>query len=258
MAEVNTIPLAYVATGVGPDLKNEPGPGPRRDADGHDHARRDDHLQDQPRRGVVGQRADHVRRLRRTRRTSSRTARTSTTAPATSTSTSVTCPDPKTVVVKYKPGKTFASWQSLFAGSVGIMPSHILKGKDRDALMKDGYTWSGGPWFAKWNKGDSIVLTPNAELLGHEAEARQGDVQVPGRHVGRVPGVQVGSGLDDLPAAAARRRRRDRPGSHRTPTPSTTRRRRRSRRCGSTTRRRRSTPRSSVRRSPTRSTATRS
>ena len=32
--------------------------------------------------------------------------------------------------------------------------------------MKDGYTWSGGPSFAKWNKGDSIVLTPNAKYWG--------------------------------------------------------------------------------------------
>ena len=29
----------------------------------------------------------------------------------------VTCPTPKTVVVKYKPGKTYAGWQPLFAGS---------------------------------------------------------------------------------------------------------------------------------------------
>jgi peptide/nickel transport system substrate-binding protein len=78
----------------------------------------------------------------------------------------VTCPDPKTVVVKYKQGKTFASYELLFSGTVGIMPSHILKGKDRDALMKDGYTWSGGPFIAKWNKGDSIVMTPNPNYWG--------------------------------------------------------------------------------------------
>ncbi len=32
--------------------------------------------------------------------------------------------------------------------------------------MKDGYTWSGGPWFAKWNKGDDIILTPNPNYWG--------------------------------------------------------------------------------------------
>ena len=54
----------------------------------------------------------------------------------------------------------------LFAADAGIFPSHILKGKDRDAALKDGYTWSGGPWIAKWNKGDSIVLTPNPSYWG--------------------------------------------------------------------------------------------
>jgi peptide/nickel transport system substrate-binding protein len=55
----------------------------------------------------------------------------------------------------------YASWKSIFAGSYGIMPSHLLVGKDRDAVMKDGYSFSGGPWFATWKKGVSITLTPN-------------------------------------------------------------------------------------------------
>src|SRR5262249_1420635 len=78
----------------------------------------------------------------------------------------VTCPTPKTVVVKYKKGKTYAGWHQLFASSTGILPAHLLKGKDRDKALKNGYTWSGGPWFAKWNKGDSIVLTPNPKYWG--------------------------------------------------------------------------------------------
>jgi peptide/nickel transport system substrate-binding protein len=81
----------------------------------------------------------------------------------------VSCPNDKTVVVTYKKGKTYAGWQSLFAGAIGVLPAHILKGKDRDKLMKDGYSWSGGPWFAKWNKGTSIVLTPNPNYWGAEA-----------------------------------------------------------------------------------------
>lgn len=81
----------------------------------------------------------------------------------------VTCPDPKTAVVKYKPGETFASWHLLFAGGVGLLPSHLLKGKDRDKALKDGYTWSGGPWFAKWDKGNDIVLTPNKSYWGPKA-----------------------------------------------------------------------------------------
>ena len=78
----------------------------------------------------------------------------------------VTCPDAKTAVVKYKPGQTFASWHQLFASAVGIFPSHLLNGKDRNKELKNGYTWSGGPWFAKWSKGTSIVLTPNTNYWG--------------------------------------------------------------------------------------------
>jgi peptide/nickel transport system substrate-binding protein len=78
----------------------------------------------------------------------------------------VSCPTPKTVVVTYKAHKTFAGWQALFSSAVGILPSHLLKGKNRDALLKDGYAWSGGPWFAKWNKGQNIVLTPNPKYWG--------------------------------------------------------------------------------------------
>jgi peptide/nickel transport system substrate-binding protein len=81
----------------------------------------------------------------------------------------VSCPTPKTVVVTYKKGKTYAGWHQLFASGYGVLPSHLLKGKDRDKAMKNGYTWSGGPWFAKWNKGDSIVLTPNPNYWGPKA-----------------------------------------------------------------------------------------
>jgi peptide/nickel transport system substrate-binding protein len=78
----------------------------------------------------------------------------------------VTCPDTKTAVVTYKAGKTYANWKTLFAGNYGLLPSHILKGHDRDAMMKDGYSWSGGPWFAKWTQGDNITLTPNPKFWG--------------------------------------------------------------------------------------------
>ena len=78
----------------------------------------------------------------------------------------VTCPDPKTAVVTYKAGKTYVNWQQLFSGSAGIMPSHILKGHKRDDLMKNGYSWSGGPWIATWTKGDNVTLTQNANFWG--------------------------------------------------------------------------------------------
>jgi peptide/nickel transport system substrate-binding protein len=79
---------------------------------------------------------------------------------------SVTCPNDKTAVVSYAQGKTYGNWKTLFSGNYGLLPSHILKGKDRDALMKDGYSWSGGPWIAKWTKGDNITLTQNPKFWG--------------------------------------------------------------------------------------------
>jgi len=78
----------------------------------------------------------------------------------------VDCSNPAQAVVKYKSGKTYSGWQQLFGAAYGIMPSHILQGKDRDAVMKNGYDWSGGPWIAKWTKGDNITLTPNAKYWG--------------------------------------------------------------------------------------------
>jgi len=78
----------------------------------------------------------------------------------------VDCTDESSPVVTYKSGKAFSGWQALFGGGVGVLPSHILEGKKRDDLMKNGYTWSGGPWTAKWTKGDNITLTPNAKYWG--------------------------------------------------------------------------------------------
>jgi peptide/nickel transport system substrate-binding protein len=54
----------------------------------------------------------------------------------------------------------------LFGSFYGVFPSHLLQGKDRDAEMKDGYSWSGGPWFAKWDKGVGVTLTPNPKYWG--------------------------------------------------------------------------------------------
>jgi len=78
----------------------------------------------------------------------------------------VDCTNEAQPVVTYKTGTTYSGWQALFAGGTGVLPSHILKGKNRDDLMKNGYTWSGGPWIAKWTKGDNITLTPNANYWG--------------------------------------------------------------------------------------------
>lgn len=73
--------------------------------------------------------------------------------------------NPKVAVVTYK--NNYADWKALFGGGFGILPSHILQGQDRDAMMKDGYTFSGGPWvIQQWAKQDSITLVPNPNYWG--------------------------------------------------------------------------------------------
>jgi peptide/nickel transport system substrate-binding protein len=72
--------------------------------------------------------------------------------------------DPATAVVTFK--SPYASWKGLF-GTYGIYPSHILTGKDRNAEMKDGYTFSAGPWkMESWNKGVGMTLIPNDKYWG--------------------------------------------------------------------------------------------
>lgn len=79
--------------------------------------------------------------------------------------TSITTPDSATAVVTLN--SPFGNWKQLFSASYGVLPSHILKGKDRNAVMKDGYTFSGGPWkIASWKRGVSVTLVPNDRYWG--------------------------------------------------------------------------------------------
>jgi peptide/nickel transport system substrate-binding protein len=81
--------------------------------------------------------------------------------------TDIATPDAQTAVVTF--AKPYAGWKVLFSGSTGILPSHLLEGKDRAALMNDGYTFSGGPWIIEsWKKGESITLVPNAGYWGEK------------------------------------------------------------------------------------------
>jgi peptide/nickel transport system substrate-binding protein len=73
--------------------------------------------------------------------------------------------DPHTAVVTFS--RTYADWKNLFGGNYGVLPSHLLQGKDRDAVMKNGYTFSGGPWkLDHWNKGSDLELVPNPAYWG--------------------------------------------------------------------------------------------
>jgi peptide/nickel transport system substrate-binding protein len=76
---------------------------------------------------------------------------------------------PKTAVVTF--AKPFAAWRTLFGGQYGIFPAHLLEGKDRNALMKDGYSWSGGPWkLESWDKGVGLTLIRNDAYWGEKAK----------------------------------------------------------------------------------------
>lgn len=72
--------------------------------------------------------------------------------------------DPQTVVVTFK--ENYAGWKGLFGGGYGILPAHLLEGKDRAAEMANGYSWSAGPWTFQWEKGVSVTLTPNDKYWG--------------------------------------------------------------------------------------------
>jgi peptide/nickel transport system substrate-binding protein len=79
--------------------------------------------------------------------------------------------NPLAAVVTFS--QPYADWRKLFGGPYGLLPSHILEGQDRDALMKDGYSWSGGPWELApngWVRGQSITLMPNPDYWGKKPD----------------------------------------------------------------------------------------
>jgi peptide/nickel transport system substrate-binding protein len=74
--------------------------------------------------------------------------------------------NPKVAVVTFKRGENYAAWRDLFGAPYGVLPSHLLEGNDRSALMTDGYDWSGGPYIGKWTRGSDITLTANPNWYG--------------------------------------------------------------------------------------------
>jgi len=80
---------------------------------------------------------------------------------------SVDSSDPKTAVVTFS--SPYGSWPGLFGGGLyGLLPSHILEGKNRSKMMAGGYDFSGGPWIAKWHHGVDVTLTPNPNWYGNK------------------------------------------------------------------------------------------
>ncbi len=74
------------------------------------------------------------------------------------------CSDPKTVVINM--AEPYSGWKAFFGALYGVLPAHLLEGKDLLAEMGDGYDWSGGPWIFEWTKTVEIVLTPNPNWYG--------------------------------------------------------------------------------------------
>lgn len=74
--------------------------------------------------------------------------------------------DPQTVVVTLD--TPYAGWRTLFS-VYGVLPAHLLEGKDRAAIMTDGYDFSGGPWkIESWDRGTSATLVPNENYWGEK------------------------------------------------------------------------------------------
>jgi ABC-type transport system substrate-binding protein len=73
--------------------------------------------------------------------------------------------NPAQAVVTFS--KPYADWKSLFGPSYGLLPAHLLEGKDRNKETANGYTWSGGPWkIDSWEKGAQMTLVPNTNYWG--------------------------------------------------------------------------------------------
>lgn len=79
---------------------------------------------------------------------------------------SIETPDALTAIVTLN--TSFAGWRALFS-VYGVLPAHLLDGKDRAAIMKDGYDFSGGPWkIEAWDRGTSVSLVPNENYWGEK------------------------------------------------------------------------------------------
>lgn len=73
--------------------------------------------------------------------------------------------NPSQPVVTFK--ENYADWKSLFGGGYGLLPAHLLEGKDRNKEMASGYKFSGGPFMIEsWNKGADATLIPNPRFWG--------------------------------------------------------------------------------------------
>jgi peptide/nickel transport system substrate-binding protein len=108
---------------------------------------------------------------------------------------SIDTTDPKTAVVTFK--QPFAAWKDLWSGFYFVLPSHLLEGKNRNKVMKDGYAFSGGPWRldggkAGWKKGKTITLVPNDKYWGTKPSIAKAIFQIVPESSAELEAVKTG------------------------------------------------------------------
>ncbi len=91
----------------------------------------------------------------------------------------------------------FAGWRDLFGGFYFVLPSHLLEGKNRNKVMKDGYAFSGGPWKldggkSGWKKGESITLVPNDAYWGTKPTIQKAIFQFIAESAAELQAVKTG------------------------------------------------------------------
>ena len=157
--------------------------------DGHDGRRQADRdLQDQPERGVVRRRADHLDRLQVHAGSRSSTATTSTTRPATRRSRASTTPTRRPP--SSRSSRPSPAGSELFGA---VLRRHaVAHPRGQGPQRGDGGRLRLVRWSVDRQVGQGRAGHPDAEpeLVRRQAEARQGHLQVPGRHRSRVQGVQ--------------------------------------------------------------------
>ena len=169
---------------------------------------------------------------------------------------SVDCPDATTVKVNFS--EPYSGWKQLFGGHYGLLPTHILEGKTAPTRCRTATSGRAVRGSSITGPRASSRARPEHEVLGHQAQARQGrrSRSRPTRPRSSSPSRTTKSrrstrsrsstwSTSSSPAYRTRSRRSTR-------TPAT------SRRCGSTTQPLRSTTSQCVKRWATPSTATRS
>jgi peptide/nickel transport system substrate-binding protein len=70
--------------------------------------------------------------------------------------------------------KPYPAYKEVFAGFYGVLPSHILEGKNRQKIMERGYKFSGGPYQMKeWKTDESLTFEANPNWWGKKSDVKE-------------------------------------------------------------------------------------